>query len=367
MNTSGSIKHVFPGSNTHQGFYSLFANILPPTEANRTYIIKGGPGTGKSSFMKRIGTYAASHGFDAEYFHCSSDPNSLDAVVIPALKVSFLDGTAPHVMDPRYPGAVDKILNFGLNWDESKLIASRKEIIDCSETISGLFTKAYFYLAASKSIYDSYVYSEKKCINTTAKSNIENKIFTDLLGGVAAAEGSGKERHLFSTAITGEGILDYLHTIIGNTKKVYFIKETLGCNSKDLMNRIKDEALRKGLSIECYHSPVDIDKIEDILIPELDSVITVSNPIHKPKVFPTHIYDLTSSLDPSLLRNFELDLDRDKKLFNDLIDKGVHYIAEAKKLHDVLENYYIGAIDFTRVDTMYEELINDLFPEVNQA
>lgn len=359
---SGLIKHVFPGSNTPQGFYSFFPHILPQNIASHLYIIKGGPGTGKSSFMKRLGTYAIAQGYNVEYHHCSSDPHSLDGLVIPALQVAFLDGTSPHTVDPIHPGAVDSILNFGEFWDEDKLIPSKQGIMDCSKKISNLFKKTYFYLAAAKSIYDSYVFSESGCINTTTKVTIENQIYEELFGKLALQSTLGAARHLFSTSISCDGIIDYLHTIIADTKNVYFIKETWGCNSKALMSRLADSAIRFGLDIECFHSPLDPEKIEDILIPSLDTVITVSNSLHKPKVFPTHIYDLTTALDSTALRGIDMDLERDKKLFNELIDRGVNCLAQEKKLHDVLEEYYINAINFEGIDTLYEKLIQTLFP-----
>ena len=96
MNEKGSIKRVFPGGNTAKGFYSYYDQIIG-TEATRLFIIKGGPGVGKSSFMKKIAQDMTEKGYDVELHQCSSDNGSLDGVVIPALKIAMIDGTAPHV------------------------------------------------------------------------------------------------------------------------------------------------------------------------------------------------------------------------------------------------------------------------------
>ncbi|MCX8131897.1 MAG: ATPase [Clostridia bacterium] len=98
MMARGNIKHAFPGGNTSQGFFSYYNYILSQEEANRIIVIKGGPGVGKSSFMKKIAEEMLCRGYDVEFMHCSSDNNSLDGVVIPAIKVALLDGTAPHVV-----------------------------------------------------------------------------------------------------------------------------------------------------------------------------------------------------------------------------------------------------------------------------
>lgn len=360
MNNAGNIKHVFPGSNTPQGFVSFFSYILSQNEANKIYTIKGGPGTGKSSFMKRIGHYLVDQGLDVEFFHCSSDPNSLDGICIPSLQVAMVDGTAPHIIDPINPGAVDVILNFGALWDEVKVRSNRESIVECSSKIGRTFKKAYFYLAGAKNIYDSYLFTEESAIDKLSKANLENEILGTIFKGVPKKDSLGYDRHLFSSAITPEGFLDYLHTIIGKTKNIYFLKETLGCNSKKLMHQIKDQALALGYRIECYHSPIDTDKIEDILIQDLDIAITASNHFHKAKVFPTHIYDFTNCLNASLLKEIQNDLDRDKKLMIELFDKGISTIALAHKMHDILEAYYICAIDFSSIDTIFEEVTKEI-------
>ncbi|HHW41108.1 MAG TPA: ATPase [Syntrophomonadaceae bacterium] len=93
--TKGKVKMVFPGGNTCLGFYSFYDNIIEP-DAKRIFVIKGGPGTGKSTFMRRIGEDLRDRGYDIELHCCSSDNDSLDAVVAPALGVALIDGTAPH-------------------------------------------------------------------------------------------------------------------------------------------------------------------------------------------------------------------------------------------------------------------------------
>ena len=84
------------GANSPGGFYSLYDELLRPEEARSIYILKGGPGCGKSSLMRRVGAAMEEHGLDVEYIVCSGDPDSLDAVVIPALATAIVDGTAPH-------------------------------------------------------------------------------------------------------------------------------------------------------------------------------------------------------------------------------------------------------------------------------
>ena len=91
-------------------------------------ILKGGPGVGKSTFMRRIGAAFAERGHAVEYLICSSDPHSLDGVVARKAGFAIIDGTAPHIVDPRLPGAADSLVNLGAFLDETTL-SKRKDTI----------------------------------------------------------------------------------------------------------------------------------------------------------------------------------------------------------------------------------------------
>ena len=95
-----ALPHIqyFLGANSPTGFYSLYDCLLPLEKARAIYILKGGPGCGKSTLLRKIGAWAEESGLKTEYILCSGDPDSLDAVILPALGVAIVDGTAPHVV-----------------------------------------------------------------------------------------------------------------------------------------------------------------------------------------------------------------------------------------------------------------------------
>ena len=88
--------HYFLGANAPDGFYSLYPELIDLERARAVYILKGGPGCGKSSLMRRVAQAMEEKGASVEYIACSGDPDSLDAVVFPALNTAIVDGTAPH-------------------------------------------------------------------------------------------------------------------------------------------------------------------------------------------------------------------------------------------------------------------------------
>ena len=62
--------HYFPGNNTPEGFFSYYSYILDQKEAKRIYCIKGGPGSGKSTFMRKIGEEFLDRGMNVDFLAC---------------------------------------------------------------------------------------------------------------------------------------------------------------------------------------------------------------------------------------------------------------------------------------------------------
>ena len=96
------ITNFFLGANSGSGFQNLFSEIMDPETAFDIMILKGGPGVGKNTFMREIGRTMEQAGADVEYLWCSGDPDSLDGVVIPAIRCAVCDGTSPHGTAPLY-------------------------------------------------------------------------------------------------------------------------------------------------------------------------------------------------------------------------------------------------------------------------
>ena len=117
----------FASSNTAAGFRSDFEGIFGG--ARRIIVLKGGPGTGKSAFLRAAATAAEAAGRRGERFYCSSDPASLDGILADG-ELAIVDGTAPHVWEPKLPGALEEIVNLGQFWSgvmKSKRWAQKKQ------------------------------------------------------------------------------------------------------------------------------------------------------------------------------------------------------------------------------------------------
>lgn len=352
----GKIKKVFPGGNTSQGFFSFYDYIITP-DTTRIFIIKGGPGVGKSTFMRKIGDEMVARGFDVEYHHCSSDNSSLDGVVIPSIGIAFIDGTAPHIVDPKNPGCVDEIIHLGDYWDEEEMRKYKDEIIDLNQQVNRHFKSAYRYLKAAQAVYDDWERANIEAIDYGKA----NKMSADVIGEIfinGVVDKIGLVRHLFASAITPDGIVNYLETIIGDCKEKYVVEGDPGTGKSTLLQKVAEAAKERGYDVEVYHCALNPNKVEHVVIPQLSVALTKSIEPHaylargKDKVI-----DMNRCLDPGVIKRNEHLVRKAEEHFKRLFAEAVEYIRLAKEAHDKMEEYYVDNMDFTAIANLRNKVL----------
>lgn len=363
MGQRGTIRRVFPGGNTGYGFHSFYHYMIKP-DATRIFCIKGGPGVGKSTFMRHIGEHFLNQGYDIEYHCCSSDNGSLDGIVIPALEVALLDGTAPHVVDPKNPGAVDEIVHLGDNWDETILRQNKETILKTNARVGRLFVIAYASLREARVIieeWESYVTESQNfgAVNELTKA-IQQKIFANAPEDYSITP---QNRHLFASAITPQGPQTHFPSILQGLETIISIQGVPGCGKSTLINSIYQAAQHRGLYCEVYHRPIDPKKMDGVLIPSLKVAVVNSG---LPFTFdPSEIsgggevisYDLSNYLDGQIYNKYAVEVAAATARCRAAFNRGAQYISLAKAEHDVMEEYYIPAMNFEAINFRRDQII----------
>lgn len=365
---NGKARHYFPGNNTPVGFFSYYHYILDQKEAKQIWCIKGGPGTGKSSFMKKIGETMLAEGYDVDFLHCSSDSNSLDGILLRDLKVSLIDGTAPHVIDPANPGAVDSIINLGDYWNEKGIRKNRERIIEANEEIGAIFTGVYNYLRAAESMYDNLARIHGKGLSSSEMYDIGADIIENEMGSRKANQASGKVKKFFASAITPDGLISFLPGLLDGYKKVYVIKSEVGGGTEAVTSMVMEAAVSRGFDVEAFYCPMKPEnKLEHLLIPQLSLAVATSNPYHEAgegsnlqQRIEIDLREKRSATGTLLQSEIASDSARHMK---ELLEKAVYFLSKAKAEHDRLESYYIPNMDFQGI----EELRKDIEKKLRQV
>lgn len=347
----------FLAANSCEGFISHFDDCYNPYDNWKCYIIKGGPGTGKSSFMKKAVKFAEQKDIDFIICPCSSDPDSLDAVIFPQKKTVILDGTAPHTLDPRYPAVCEEILNFGQFWD-SKKIDAKNEILEITNQNKALHQTASKYMkAGGQIILDTY----KTALACTDKQ--KTKAFAQRLckNYIPKSSGIPYEWVRFIQGITPQGLLSYPETITNSCKDIVIIADKHYATSNIIINEIRNYCLINGYEIITIKNPFLPTLITDhIIIPSLSlAFVTENNYLNfNADVRRIHARRFTSN---KLLHNSARRLKLNRKVSENLLNTAICTLKQAKTVHDQLESYYIKAMDFEKLNNFTSGFCEKLF------
>jgi hypothetical protein len=361
MRMAGIERHMYPGNNTPEGFFSYYQYILGQREADKIICIKGGPGVGKSTFMKKIGETMLQEGHDVDFMHCSSDNNSLDGIVMRDKKIALIDGTSPHVVDPVNPGAVDSIIHLGDYWDEEGIKKNKDALISNNERIKSIFARAYNYLAAAGKMYDNLSSIYETAIKNEELYKISAKIINEELTHLEISSKQGDIKKYFASAITPGGIENYLPSLLAGCRKVYLIEAPVGVSSERMLNLFMEGAVYRGFSAEGYYCPMKpATKLEHLLIPELRLAFVTSNHYHTidKAALDAEVVsiDLGSIIRYDTVKYLENILEDSKTKMEELLEKAVFCLGQAKKEHDDLEKLYVPNMDFMKIDALRQEL-----------
>jgi hypothetical protein len=95
------IKERFFGASTPVGAMDYIESLTE--NISKRYLLKGRPGTGKSTLLKKLAAASNARGLDTEIYSCAFDSNSLDMIIWPELGMCLFDSTAPHLYEPSRP------------------------------------------------------------------------------------------------------------------------------------------------------------------------------------------------------------------------------------------------------------------------
>lgn len=336
----------FLGASSEKGFVSYFKQLQNQTDSMQLLILKGGPGSGKSSLMKKVAAYSESKGHTVEFFPCASDPESLDAIIDRTANFGIMDGTAPHTEDPSLPGVLHHIMYTGELWDAGKL-RTQKDEIEFFNDLTGEYHKgAGAYIKAAGALLGENLRVSRKYIN-------EQSVFEfvkNSLRNIPTGEKFFEQTRLLSAVTVGE--IKFLEeSLTSLADNIYVIEDEWGGASHAIFETVRTLCRMNGMKIIYCPCSVMPEKTDHIIIPGLKTAYTVGNRFIKyslgEKIKGERFY--TTGIDKSVMEKRSVDAQK-------LLSRATILMKTAKKTHDRLERFYINAIDFQKSDGLFEKI-----------
>lgn len=343
------VTNYFLGANSAKGFASLYSGFCSG-EGDFLYIVKAGPGGGKSSFMRRMGEEAARRGLDVEYVLCSGDPQSLDGVYIPSMKLGFVDGTAPHVVEPRHIGLDGCYVNLG-DFCSTNIPESAAQMI-CRETekYQTQYKKAYGYLACASSLRETAldgVLTDELAQEIRARA--QKAVAKHLEGTRKCSEGFIKKR--FISAVSCMGCIDLSSELCKPYKSVYRVESRLGLSERYL-EAVSKYALLAGAQVIACPSPLRPEALEAVFLPGVSAAFITGEP--------GEARCRRVKLDFLVARDSAA-VNAAKRHYSALLTTATDHLAQAKRHHDALEAAYKPYINFPALTKYTDEILKKIY------
>ena len=339
-----------------EGFISCFDHLIPEPILRRKLILKGGPGVGKSTFMRRLHAALCGGGEASTLYFCSGDPDSLDAVAVPHAGLLILDGTAPHVVDPQIPGARDSLINLGDCLDEPAMRPRLPHIRACMADHAACTRHATAALRAAWSLRrDSAALAA-----SLADDARMTRLVHALLSAVLSAEGEQSEspgvRPVITDAVTPKGELCLLSE--GVQSRVIRLTGHFAMDLTGVLHTLSAAVRAAGYDVEEHLSPASPGSLLHLSIPALSTLVTTSDLLPSEQMF-----DFAGCLPAGSLLRHECALEQSRAGVRLHMHQAVSALAQAKQLHDELETFYVPNMDFGRWQQLFDQALASLRPD----
>lgn len=336
------MKKYFAGGNTSRGFVGFFDDIREYDRAGKTFIIKGGAGTGKSTLMKKVGAYIESKGADVDYFYCSGDSGSLDAVYARELNFVVLDGTAPHATEPKTLGAEDVYVDVAAGIDVKKISAHERTLKSLSAKKKNDYLNCYAYLRAAGEI------AKVNLIKNEEGANKNAELIIDRLRKLGYRESRGRaEMKFFLSAITAEGTPSFATENYANVYRVE-VKGVDRFSTLASINALYRKLKVNGVECKAFGNALLPDIVESIFFEKDNLFLSAAECSAAETIF---LKDTNGNSPYSVVNESECE---------DLIDTATDFLYSAKKTHQEIEKYYIGSMRWSVVDEIYEKITDQI-------
>ena len=326
---------LFAAANSGRGFVSFYDRIFGRDQITRRYIVKGGPGTGKSSFMRQIARYAEEQGMAVEYYRCSSDPDSLDGIVLDG-RIAMMDGTAPHTVEPELPGARDEIVNLGEFWDGERLAGHYNEIVALSALKSNCYRKAYRFLSAAM---------EVELVNRELiRPSVRHEKMRGAVGRLLRAVPDEDEFRLLPGLVDSIGMKGSvrLDTYEKQAKRLYVVEDHYGTGGL-FLNLVVEEAQRKGCAVRVSYQPLTPELPDAVYFCQSGVCFVIGEYGERE---PDGRVNMKRFLDVGALSEVKVEYRLNRHLIDGLIGAATEALTDAGRHHFALEQIYVSCMDF---------------------
>lgn len=314
------------------------------------FYLKGGPGTGKSTLMKKIAAEFA--GEAVSVYHCASDPRSLDAVVLEERGVFIADATAPHESGTPLPYITGELVDLGA-------LLCRDALTGHADAVRGLYAQNQAAHAQVRrgltglgAMEDTVTAAGSAALMREKLTGYASRLAKRLFGRRNRADGCILQRQC--SALTPQGRITYLP----EQCSVMLLSDPCRAASQALLPMLAERAAQLGYAAEITRSQTQTAKpVTHLIVPDAQLAVIASADGSTPEdTAPDAILKMQRFYDADRLKKQRSLVRFCNQTAAMLEAKTAAILADALRLHDELEAYYISALDRAALDRITADL-----------
>ena len=351
------VKNYFASGNTAQGFINYLTSNLQNIE--KIYILKGDSATAKSSVFESVCSMCEYKSVYLEVLHCPSNPNLFDGIIFPDSKIAIVDS---NVFEPAGLNKNLEYIDLDIAIDSNILNEEIVKIINLKNLLDECKKNAYISFAEGLLIHDEWekFYIENMDFESANKLTLQT---IELILKDSKFEKKSLAKHRFFGASTPSGSMDYIDNITTGIAKRYLIKGRPGTGKSTLLKKLVAKAAECGLVTDVYHCGFDSNSLDMVILPEINTCIFDSTAPHLyEKSRPNdEIIDMYAKcVKPDTDEKYQNEIKEIGARYKIAVQNGIRYLSDAKKISDEIESYYLGALDFSRINKIKDKILKDL-------
>ena len=260
--------------------------------------------------------------------------------------------TSPHVVEPRFPAAVDRYVNLGRFYDVEACKQVRDSIVAHTLEYQAAYARAYRALQAAGEVEGT--------LRELLRKNWDRERLEKRTEGILSRElgrwgsGDGKIERRFLGGLTCKGPVYRFDTVDALADRVYVLLDSWGLGDL-LLRRTMDRAVARGYDVIACPDENHPDQLLHLIVPQLRLAFVTSR---EGMAYPGTAYrrlHLDTMLDSEIVKSCKTRCRFYRRMRQLMVEEAVENLREAKASHDLLEEDYHPFVDFQGVNALAEE------------
>ncbi|HWI61692.1 MAG TPA: PRK06851 family protein [Symbiobacteriaceae bacterium] len=178
-------------------------------------------------------------------------------------------------------------------------------------------------------------------------------------------------RHFFARGNTARGVHCLYDSAFQGLRKIFLLNGLPGCGKSTLLQRIADDAAAQGQPADLFHSPLNPDELDALILPNLAVGIAdgrTCEGLDSLDGVELVAVDLGQAVAADQLSDeARQEIESLHTQWAAALSKAYESFATALRIHDEWEAIYIKKMDFAKADQVGQELASALFGERSAA